>query len=190
MPDLVFLEPNKIGAEVPMQKPMHQVYVIEQRPNFCKVGVSSEFKRRKRTIETQGGFDAIRSYSSAKVSNGGETEREAHRLLPHYRDTGEWFAIPFEFAVCAVKKAIRSVGNRRKRFYNTHDIQFYPGIPAKGEAFTRWFLDDSPGLLKWFLKNHYSLYFDEKSSKVFVKSEDGEFEDVTFELFAAITLYA
>nr|WP_319488588.1 GIY-YIG nuclease family protein [uncultured Caproiciproducens sp.] len=189
MSDLVFLEPNKIDA-VPEQikVPMSNVYVIEQRQNYCKVGVSINYEKRKRAIETQGGFYAKNSYSSEPINNGYKVESKVHELLSQFRVTGEWFSVSFSDAIKAVNKAVEEVGNKSEEFRDKNSIGFYE-FPNEGTDITEWFFDDPPELCNWFRKNNYFVYWVNASNSFWVHSSSEEFEDMTFDLFASIMVY-
>ena len=87
-----------------------QVYVIEQRHGYCKVGVSANFPERLNTVEMQGGFKAKRTYTSNPLLNGFSVERLAHKQLEAFREIGEWFSASFEDAVTAVQRAENEKG--------------------------------------------------------------------------------
>lgn len=54
--------------------------------------------------------------------------------------------------------------------------------------FTKWFLEDSPELYEWFVKNGYEVFWDEITQSPYVRSKSGEFEEMSFDLFSAITI--
>ena len=87
-----------------------QVYVIEQRPGYCKVGVSSNFPERLKSIEMQGGFKATRQYVSKPLLNGFIVENQTHERLEAFRAVGEWFSVPYEDAVAAVRETEKEIG--------------------------------------------------------------------------------
>lgn len=87
---------------------MHAVYVV-QNGNKVKIGRASNPHRRIRAIQTQGGFNAERTYHTDLYPFGGKAERQCHKRLKEFRCVGEWFEMDFDEAVLVVDKVIKEM---------------------------------------------------------------------------------
>lgn len=89
---------------------MKRVYVLESESGLVKIGVSCEFDRRKRTIETQSGFNMKNYFHTDWVSNYSQIEKASHDAFRCSRVLGEWFTVPFSEAVGTVKNICAEMG--------------------------------------------------------------------------------
>jgi hypothetical protein len=71
--------------------------------NQIKIGQSGNVKRRLRNIETQSGREAVQTFS---IEADSRYENIAHKLLSEYRGVGEYFNVPFNFAVSILKSLV------------------------------------------------------------------------------------
>ena len=75
-----------------------------------KIGVSQEFERRKRTLETQSGFNMKTYFHTDWVSNYSQIEKSSHDFFKSRHVLGEWFNILFDEAVEFVKRVHAEIG--------------------------------------------------------------------------------
>jgi hypothetical protein len=71
--------------------------------NQIKIGQSGNVKRRLRNIETQSGREAVQTFI---IETYPEYEYLLHKLLSEYRGVGEYFNVPFNFAVSILKSLV------------------------------------------------------------------------------------
>lgn len=186
MTDLVFLEPNKIDA-VPfttsevVSTPNQHIYVVERGENDVKIGVSTEPKRRIRTIETQGGFEAKRHFVGESVSNGYAVESFVHAKLAGHRKIGEWFCVSYERAVSVVRSSIDQVG---EAITKKHKI---PNILAVLPTAMDDLKELDPVLYLWCVKNGYEIEYTNRGICAYGDFGDGIRDEIPFELFRSIT---
>ena len=121
MSNLVFLEPDDlneipfttskvVAEETQNTNGMKRVYVLESFNGLVKIGVSAEFDRRKRTLETQSGFNMKTHFHTDWVSNYSQIEKTSHGFFKSRHVLGEWFNIPFDEAVEFVKRVHAEIG--------------------------------------------------------------------------------
>lgn len=117
MATLVELKGDDVFTDNQSEKPygMKRVYVLESENGLVKIGVSGEFDRRKRTLETQSGFSMKNHFCTEWVSNYSEIERDSHKVFQLSRASGEWFNIPFEKAVETVKNICAEIGDHNEK---------------------------------------------------------------------------
>lgn len=159
------------------------VYVVENVLNgTCKIGCSINAETRTRCIQTQSGIPSGRIYISDPVSNYMECEKIVHKEIISQRSCFEWFYCNFEDAVDLVKRIVSSHGesvitNKKVK------IDIFCEIDASS-----FFFSDSPEILDWMNKNGYNFYIDDCGIPFVYWFEDGERYDMSFDLFARITI--
>lgn len=171
------MEPNEMINVEPNQ----QVYVIERNDNYVKIGVSTNIKLRRRTLETQGGFVATRFFSGEKLSNGYQVERRVHEKLSAFRRIGEWFDIAFKDAVATVIKTEKEIGEKNTKRTNKVKI-IYQFSTAMEDLET---LD--PAMYKWLILNNFEVEYTDHGIEVYGDFGDGFREKMSYGLFRSIT---
>lgn len=91
-------------AQYPIVSGARYVYVFEG-PIAVKVGITKDVPGRIATVEGHGGFRITNVKAFGPFSNASAVESKAHAMLSDCRTVGEWFSIPFEKAVSAVRVA-------------------------------------------------------------------------------------
>ena len=120
---------------------MH-VYAVKHPSGAVKIGRSINPDKRIRSIETQGGFSAERTWISQPVSDADLVERTIHELLSDKRGIGEWFDVDFDDAVSSAESVAATVavpaGTVQQRFAARLN-QSLDGIgyPAKNKGRTK-----------------------------------------------------
>jgi hypothetical protein len=178
MNNLVFIEPNKIGA---VPEGTKVVYVFESDTGLTKIGVTSNYIKRKRTLETQSGFRINREYVSTPFANYSEIERLSHKKLESMRVLGEWFHASFDTAVCVVQELCDSLGdanNPEKREVSSEPLFRLPTAMEELSV-------EEPELCEWLVLMNYEAYYTNGSQSLRVRGVDF---DLDFNLFAQITL--
>lgn len=92
------------GVEYPVVSGARYVYVFEG-PVAVKVGITKDVLSRMATVESHGGFHITQVKAFGPFSNASVVESKAHAMLSDCRTVGEWFGIPFDKAVSAVRVA-------------------------------------------------------------------------------------
>ena len=87
---------------------MH-VYILQRPDGLVKIGRSINPVRRIRSLETQGGFSAEKTWVSQPVDDAGFVERTVHGLLSDKRGIGEWFDCEFNDAVSSAESTVSTV---------------------------------------------------------------------------------
>lgn len=76
-----------------------QVYVIENELGLVKIGISSKPERQIKEIANASGLNITKKYFSKPCDNFAKIEKKLHEEFKAVRKKGEWFNIPFDFAV-------------------------------------------------------------------------------------------
>jgi hypothetical protein len=197
MGDLVFLEPNCIKAvpfttsDLIAEEPqntngMKRVYVLESFNGLVKIGVSAEFERRKRTLETQSGFNMKTHFHTDWVSNYSQIEKASHEFFKTRHVLGEWFNISFDEAVEFVKRVHAEIGE---------SIPFEPPTQEQlDEFFNKSSMNilnidemevlrqEDPAIYDYFIAMGYEMVYHSGVFRVI-----GEDFDLPFETFALLT---
>lgn len=164
-----------------IERPLGCVYVVENPETCrCKVGQSINPENRTRAIQTQSGIISGRIYISTPVSNPRKCEKSAHEMLSEFLHSGEWFSCSFDKAIEVVKQSILENG----RFEKSPSVIQFPYRIC--DDITDWFLNDSPELLQWFYKNKLKIKLSNTNYPIVVWCEDGETQEISFDLFAAL----
>lgn len=95
-----------------LKSEFESIYVFDNGRGIVKIGRSKEVPRRKRTLETQSGADAVNFFCTEPCSNGHEIEKLCHLALSDSRVNGEWFSCSFEEA----KKAVIEIFHNSAKF--------------------------------------------------------------------------
>lgn len=74
------------------------VYIFKIH-EFCKIGISSDPKRRMKQVSTLSPYEVEKFYVSRLFENPEDVERKMHSYFWKEREHGEWFKIPFNTAV-------------------------------------------------------------------------------------------
>jgi len=82
------------------------LYVIEFSNNTVKIGVTSNFEKRKKQIEHQSGLIAKKWRLFPDFDNARNSESAAHKYFAAKRLNGEYFSIRFDEAVEYVKSSL------------------------------------------------------------------------------------
>lgn len=92
---------EKWKAEEP---PQCVVYVLEMSNNTVKIGVTHDFKQRKKTIKGHSGLTITREWSSSEMPRNiaFKVEHLCHDELKEHKTQGEFFNIPFDDACFTV----------------------------------------------------------------------------------------
>ena len=191
MNNLVFLEPSSI-KETPFttsdviaesaQCPngMKRVYVLASKTGLVKIGVTGEFTRRKRTLETQSGFEMDQEHFSPPLTNYSEIEHLSHDHFRSRLKLGEWFEISFDEAVSFIVHLCSLIGDHNppeRRL--SYEPLFKLPTAMEEEA------HKNPALHSWLVKNELELYWTDGSAELRVRGTDF---DLPFDLFAKIAI--
>ena len=68
-----------------------------------KIGVSEDTSKRSRQVSTSSGISVTRIYESDLLDDSFLIENKMHTLFKERRILGEFFSVPFEEAVTALK---------------------------------------------------------------------------------------
>ena len=93
---------------------LERIYVFDNGRGVVKIGRSRQVERRKRTLETQSGANAIKFYCTPPCSNGSEIEKECHKIFCDFRVCGEWFCCSFEDAKNIAKQVFYRLGKQEE----------------------------------------------------------------------------
>lgn len=137
---------------------MKCVYVLESETGLVKIGVSNNFERRKRALETQSGFKMVNAAVSDPLSNYECIEKEMHKHFSSQRQLGEWFKIPFceassylnalladhgDYTVSSTETATIQVSILSEEEYKTVGtvLQAFKELPEQKREYLAGFLD-------------------------------------------------
>jgi hypothetical protein len=81
------------------------LYVLQGEHGLTKIGVSTNPNARLRQLRTASAFPIDFVFVAATSGIGFDVERKAHATLAAHRLHGEWFDVPAETAVAAVRTA-------------------------------------------------------------------------------------
>jgi len=85
------------------RKRKKKVYVFDMSGKFVKIGVSEDTSKRSRRVSNSSGIPVTRIYETNFTDNSYLIESKIHALFKKRRMSGEFFSVPFEEAVEAVK---------------------------------------------------------------------------------------
>lgn len=85
------------------RKRKKKVYVFDMSGKFVKIGVSEDTSKRSRQVSNSSGIPVTRIYETDFTDNSYLIESKIHALFKKRRISGEFFSVPFEEAVTALK---------------------------------------------------------------------------------------
>lgn len=85
------------------KKRRKKVYVFDMSGKFIKIGVSENINKRSKQVSNSSGIPVTRIYETNFTDNSYLIESKIHALFKKRRMSGEFFSVPFEEAVEAVK---------------------------------------------------------------------------------------
>lgn len=85
------------------RKRKKKVYVFDMSGKFVKIGVSEDTSKRSKQVSNSSGIPVTRIYETNFTDNSYLIESKIHALFKKRRMSGEFFSVPFEEAVEAVK---------------------------------------------------------------------------------------
>ncbi len=174
MNDLVFLEPNKLGA---VPHGLKHLYILKSSTCLVKIGVTSNYRVRKRNLETQSGFLMTREAITVPISNYSKLERICHKNFSDDWKLGEWFDVPFEKVTEYVEQVFSVLAELEVPTHkDPGDIQLFRLPTAMEEEKIA-----NPLLYNWLVENGYEEYWTEHSRELRVRGQD---LDLPFDKFA------
>lgn len=94
---------NAISKRSTDKKRRKKVYVFDMSGKFIKIGVSENTNKRSKQVSNSSGIPVTRIYESDLLDDSFLIENKMHTLFKERRILGEFFSVPFEEAVIALK---------------------------------------------------------------------------------------
>lgn len=160
---------------------MKCVYVLESSSGLVKIGVSQEFSRRKKIIESQSGHKITDDYFTDWLSNSYAVESKCHSLFSNSRVMGEWFDIPFKETVEVVKSISKKLGKSDPKIESKFDCENIHKELFGQSAEMNYLKTTQPVVYDFLNKNGYELKF--VDNQLLVEGDDFE---MSFGLFTTI----
>ncbi len=92
-----------------MTKCVNHIYVVRAANGSSKIGHAGNVQSRVSSMQV-GSAEKLTLIYSARSERTPELEKRAHEILRAHRISGEWFAVPSNYAVAAIQQAAHELG--------------------------------------------------------------------------------